>query len=159
MEIRLARVSELEAVKEVVDAAFSVWIDVIDMKPRAMLTEYKALIEQEKVFVGLINDEIVGVLVMWIEYDSLYIEVLAVNPKAQKQGIGLRLLKFAEAEALQHQQSKISLCTNEKMQANRDYYAHLGYHETRIEQTDDGRSVVWMEKDLVSDKPDDRDIE
>lgn len=159
MQIRLAKSSELEAVKACVDAAFSVWIEVIGDTPRPMLADYKRLIEQEEVYVGIINAEIVGVLVMWLEYESLYVDVLAVNPKAQKQGIGLRLLKFAENEAIQRQQSKVSLCTNEKMQSNRDYYAHLGYHESRIDKSDDGGGIVWMEKALVTDKPDDRDIE
>lgn len=153
MQIRLANLSELDAVKECVNAAFSVWIDVIGDKPRPMLADYKALIEQEKVYLALLKDEIVGILVMWLEHDSLYIDVLAVNPKEQKQGIGLRLLKFAETEAMQREQNKITLCTNAKMQSNRDYYAKLGYQEFRHDKLDDGRGIVWMEKPLLPDEP------
>src|SRR5690349_18333037 len=129
MEIRLAQISEAEEVKACVDAAFSHWIEVIGRKPIAMLTDFKPLIEQKKVYLAHIQGELVGVLAMWLDHESLYIDTLAVNPLAQKQGIGQRLLRFAEAEAVKQEQSKLSLCTNEKMQSNRDYYARLGYKE------------------------------
>ena len=155
MDIRLAKTSEAKAVRECVDTAFSHWIDVIGRKPMAMLTDYSPLIEQEKVYVAHINDELVGVLAMWLDHESLYIDTLAVNPSTQNQGIGQRLLKFAEAEAVKREQSKLSLCTNEKMQSYRDYYGRMGYKEVRFDKLDDGRGVVWMEKSLALEEPED----
>jgi N-acetylglutamate synthase-like GNAT family acetyltransferase len=155
MEIRLAKRSEADAVRECVDTAFSHWIEIIGRKPVAMLTDFTPLIEQEKVYVAHINDSLVGVLAMWLDHDALYVDTVAVNPTAQNQGVGQRLLKFAEAEAVKREQSKMSLCTNEKMQSNRDYYARLGYKEVRFDKLADGRGVVWMEKALALEEPED----
>jgi ribosomal protein S18 acetylase RimI-like enzyme len=122
---------------------------VIGQKPVAMIKGFKPLIEEGKVYIALIDNEIMGVLAMWLAYESLYIDTLAVNPKAQKQGIGQRLMQFAETEAAKLNQSKLSLCTNTKMQANRDYYARYGYHETHYDKLEDGRDIVWMEKPVT----------
>lgn len=150
MEIRLATLADSDAVRACVDMAFSHWIDIIGRKPTAMLTDFKPMIEAGQVHVALMDEAIVGVLIMWIAYESLYIDVLAVNPNIQKQGLGKQLLQFAEAEARRQNQSKLSLATNVKMQSNRDYYARYGYNETRFGTLEDGREIVWMEKPLTS---------
>ncbi len=146
MEVRSAYTADLPAVVACVDAAYSKWIPVIGMKPRPMLADYTQLINQEKVFVLEQIGEVIAVIVMWQKDDALYIDNIAVAPGHQRSGIGKQLLDYAEASARAIGVRRLTLCTNQKMVYNQQYYLKSGYRITHTEISGDDRHVVWMDK-------------
>ena len=148
-KMRLAEVDESEAVSRVVDAAYSKWIAVIGRKPLPMLADYPQLISQRFVYVLMDGKQIAAVLVIWPSSGSLYIDNIAVHPDYQRQGIGERLLGFAEQKAREVGLPRLTLVTNAKMESNQAYYRKHGYSETRRDLTADGREVVWMHKPIA----------
>jgi len=61
------------------------------------------------------------------EKDEYYISDLAVFPQFQGQGIGTRLLAFAEEQAAKHGLQKCSLIVAQHNDAARQLYLRLGY--------------------------------
>jgi len=61
------------------------------------------------------------------EKDEYYISDLAVFPQFQGQGIGTRLLTFAEGQAVKHGLQKCSLIVAQHNDAARQLYLRLGY--------------------------------
>lgn len=147
--IRLALAGDTQAVKEVVDAAYSKWIPVIGVKPLPMLADYPALIQRGFVHVMIESERIIAVLVIWPLDDALYIDNVAVHPDHQRRGIADTLLTFAEQQARGAGFHLLRLVTNEKMVYNQAYYLRHGFAETRRDLTPDGRRVVWMHKSLI----------
>ncbi len=149
--IRLAEPDEADAVHQLVVAAYNKWILVIHRPPRPMTADYAALIAQHYVNVLLIKGALAGVLVIWPMEDALYIDNIAVHPDFQRQGIGERLLDFAEQQAHQAGLTMMRLLTHEKMIVNQQYYLKHGYEVTRYEPIGDGGQVVWMHKPISHD--------
>jgi ribosomal protein S18 acetylase RimI-like enzyme len=149
LPIRLALTHEAQAVIELVDSAYNKWVSVIGRKPAPMLADYAKLIERGVVYVIEEHAKIVGVLVIWPVDDAMLIENVATHPDYQGQGIGQRLLDFAEVKAREAGLNEMRLYTNEKFTANQDYYRKCGYVQTRLEITDDGRRIVWMHKAAI----------
>jgi ribosomal protein S18 acetylase RimI-like enzyme len=147
-EIRLAKPDEREAIVAIVDAAYSRWIPVIGRKPGPMLADYEKLIADNVVYVITSENAIVGVLVIWPIEDAMLIENICVSPDQQRGGIGRQLMDFAEQKAHEAGLNLMRLYTHEKFEVNQAYYRKLGYVETRRETTPDGRSAVWMDKQL-----------
>ncbi len=150
--IRLATDADLEAVTACVQAAFSPWTEIIGRRPFALDTDYMSRIEDGYVHLAIEGGEILGVIALWPEDESVYIDTLAVDPSRQKRGVGKLLLDFAESHARALGKTTMSLRTNEKMQSNRAYYQKLGYQEIRSETFGLGRKTVWMEKPLMGDE-------
>lgn len=150
MTIRLAQDHEAAVVTECVHAAFSKWIEVIGRKPRPMEADFATLIAQKFVYVLSENQKILGIIALWPQENTIYIDTVAVFPEWQKHGIGRQLLDFAESHAQSLGIPTLSLCTNEKMQSNRAYYLKLGYSQVNLEKLPDGGAVVWMEKSLTA---------
>ena len=112
-----------------------------------MLADYPQLIHDGLVRVAVVNDEIVGVLVMWPEDDHLYVDNVAVLPTAQGLGIGAALLRVAEDFARDTKRDEIRLYTNEAMTSNLDYYPRRGYVETH-RSDESGYRRVYFSKTL-----------
>ncbi|MBL8161167.1 MAG: GNAT family N-acetyltransferase [Anaerolineae bacterium] len=146
LTIQLAAPDEIREIQALVNAAYSKWIDVIGGKPRPMTADYGTLIAQQRVYAVREEAELVAILVMWQEDDALYIDNLAVAPAHQQQGIGDRLLLFAEQTAREMNLPALTLITNEKMLYNQAYYLKHGFVELRRETLATDRRIVRMQK-------------
>lgn len=145
MRLRLAEMSDLERVHEVVRAAFEVYLQRMDRPPAPMLADYASMIQAGELWVT--GAPVTGVVALCPQGDALSVETVAVHPSAQGQGIGGLLLRFAEAEAARRGLSRMVLYTNVVMRENLGLYLHLGYIEIgRREQ--DGYARVFLEKVL-----------
>jgi ribosomal protein S18 acetylase RimI-like enzyme len=96
---------------------------------------------REELFVLLIDDHIVGCIVIssekdllyndidWLTEDgrNLYIHRLAVHPDFQKNGFAKKLMDFAEAFALQKNIDSIRLDTFSQNPRNQKFYEARGY--------------------------------
>lgn len=84
-------------------------------------------------WVAEINNEIVGVLTSKLDYvldhQELYIDIIAVDPKYHKSGIGKRLLQTAEDYARKQRYKAIWLSANVKIPSF-NWYMKVGFLET-----------------------------
>lgn len=126
--IRLATPPDQPEVEAIVAAAYSPYIARIGQKPGPMLDDYAGLIAANQVYVT--GTPIAGLIVLVDEPDHLLLDNIAVAPEAKGQGIGRRLLQFADAEAHRRGHRELRLYTHEMMTENVALYARSGWQET-----------------------------
>jgi ribosomal protein S18 acetylase RimI-like enzyme len=145
---RPATRDDLNAVEEIVQAAYAKYVPRIGRKPVPMLDDYRALIEQGRVQVVEHDGAVTGILVLIPEEDAMLLDNIAVAPAAQGLGLGRALLEFAERSAIGRGYRRIRLFTNEAMVENIALYSRNGYVEThRVEEK--GMRRVYMAKLLA----------
>ncbi len=147
--IRVAAASDLDGVRDCVDAAFTPYAIRIGRSPTPMLADYKALIAEARVFVAEREGSIGGVLVLQSEPDAILVETLAVHPRCERRGVGQSLLICAETEARRTGKLRVRLYTNELMAENLIWYPRRGYVETDRREEDGRRRVFFAKR--VSD--------
>ncbi|MCP2335409.1 MFS transporter [Actinomadura rupiterrae] len=143
-EIRPARPSDRPDVERVVQAAYAPWTEIIGTPPLPLSSDYAALIEAGRVFV---LDDLSGLIVLIPEDGRLLVDNVAVDPSHQGEGLGSRLLDYAEDRARELGLPALRLITNEKMTSNISRYERRGYRETGRESIQ-GRHAVHMSKTL-----------
>ncbi len=147
MALRRARLEDLTAIRELVDAAFADYIPLIGRKPLPMTADHTDLIVHHEVWVLEEQSEIIGVLEMKANPDDLYIDTVAVGKVKQSKGNGRRLLAFAETRARELGLRALTLFTNERYTRLLEMYARLGYVETHRVPVQ-GTDAVHMKKIL-----------
>ena len=140
----------VSAIKSMIDAAFSKYIERIGKPPAPMSTDYYAVVQTQHVYI--LQDKgknTVGAIVLDLDSASHSVEInnLVVDPKAQGHGYGRVLMNYAEDYALSEGCSSLTLYTNVKMYENLELYAKLGFVETG-RGTEDGFERVYFRKDL-----------
>lgn len=142
---RLARLADLPAVREVVDAAYAKYLARMDRPPAPMVRNMRPRIEAGEVWVA--GEPVTALVCLTATGDSLLVENVAVHPRAQGTGLGRKLMNFAEDEARRLGLSRLRLYTNEVMTENLSIYDHLGYREIE-RRSEGGYRRVFMEKIL-----------
>ena len=147
--IREAVITDLDAVKACVVAAFDVYTERIGKPPGPMLLDFAAEIEARHVWAAESRSKVVGVLIQYETEQGFYIDTVAVMPHLQGTGIGRTLLQFAEGEALRRGYDSIYLCTNVKMTENQAFYPRIGYVEYE-RKFDGGYDRIFYRKQLTN---------
>jgi ribosomal protein S18 acetylase RimI-like enzyme len=110
-----------------------------------MLDDYGQLIRDGRVHVIQHDGIVQGILVLIPQEDAMLLDNVAVSPSAQGLGLGRKMLKLAEAAAVDAGYRLIRLYTNEAMTENIELYTRIGYSEThRAEEK--GLRRVYMTK-------------
>ena len=151
--IRPACPEDRAAVEAIVHAAYAVYIDRIGKPPGPMLDDYARLIADGLVSVSEdASGTIAAIIVLVPQPDHLLLDNIAVRPDRQGQGLGRRLIAFAEDEARRLGFAEVRLYTHEKMVENVALYTRLGFAETgRGQQA--GYDRVFMRKRVAADPP------
>ena len=150
LEFRPARIEDATAITECVASAYSHYIDRIGKPPGPMLDDYSEMIMQHYVQVLVDGTNIVGVLVLIRQTQSLLLDNVAVHPDYQGIGLGRQMMTFAEQEALRMGYKAVILYTNEHMTENLELYKTLGYLETE-RKTVQGYQRIYMRKKLMNE--------
>ncbi|MEN3281442.1 MAG: hypothetical protein V7607_2582 [Solirubrobacteraceae bacterium] len=129
MRIRAARVPEAALLGDLVERAYSVYVERIGRRPAPMDDDYAAKVRRGQVFVADDDGVIVGLIVLIAGAQYLLIENVAVDPCRQGVGIGRTLLAHAEHYARDQRLSELRLYTNAAMAENLVLYPRLGYVE------------------------------
>jgi ribosomal protein S18 acetylase RimI-like enzyme len=87
------------------------------------------LIEDGKAWVLVEGREVLGMLTMRTEEDHLSVQIVAVWPDRQGEGLGRRLMAFVDEETRNRNLSEIRLYTNKKMWENLVFYERLRFEE------------------------------
>jgi ribosomal protein S18 acetylase RimI-like enzyme len=91
--------------------------------------------------------EIVGLVVLLPEQQAMLLDNVAVAPRAQGRGFGVKLIAFAEESARAAGFAVIRLYTQDIMTENLALYSRLGFVEThRGEEI--GLNRVYMSKTI-----------
>ncbi|MEV6133013.1 GNAT family N-acetyltransferase [Streptomyces violaceusniger] len=151
--VRPATPADVDAVEAVTDAAYRPYVARIGVRPAPMDADCAADIAAGRVFVT--GDPVVGVLVLVAEPDHLVLESIAVHPDAHRQGVGRRLLAFAELHARALGRPEIRLYTNAHMWENQEIYPRYGYEVTERRQ-DGAYDRIHYRKRIPGATPDER---
>ena len=147
VSLRRAVPADAAAILAHVRAAYAIYIPRIGREPATMSADYAESIANHQVWIAEAADQLTGVLVLVAHDDHLLIENVSVDPAAQGQGIGQRLLRHTEEQARRQGKSEIRLYTNELFTENVALYLWYGYTETeRAEMY--GQTQVFMRKSV-----------
>jgi GNAT superfamily N-acetyltransferase len=156
MRIRAAEPGDVAAIEAIVERAYGVYVERIGMRPGPMDDDHGEQVRRGLVHVAEdgrrdagegCGAAIAGLIVLVELEDRLLIENVAVDPGRQGEGIGRRLLEFAEETARRAGIATVALYTHEKMSENLALYARLGYEEDE-RRRENGFSRVFMSKRL-----------
>ena len=149
-QIRRATLDDAGAIAALTDAAYTKFIPRIGRKPLPMTADYAKMIAENPVWLLTQEDQAIGVIVLIHEPEQMLIYSVAIHPAHQKQGLGRRLLAWAETQALEHGYTSIRLYTNARFEENIQLYEQIGYAETGREPMGNGSTVVYMAKPLAA---------
>ena len=147
MEIRPALSGDLRGVQKCARAAYEMYVERIGKRPAPMVADFDAQIREGKLSVLADGKAICGFVVCFRREEHLHLENVAVLPELQGLGYGVRLIKFAEAKAVEQGLAAVELYTNAKMTENLRLYPYLGYSETG-RWHEDGFDRVFFQKKL-----------
>ena len=147
LSIRAAKPEDAGSILDCVTAAYEHYIPLIGKPPGPMLDDYGANIANYDVYVAESDSRLAGILVLIRQADRLLLDNVAVGPGFQGQGIGKRLMAFAEDCGLNWGFHTIELYTHEVMQENVVIYKKLGYQESE-RKTVNGYDRIYMRKSL-----------
>jgi GNAT superfamily N-acetyltransferase len=100
----------------------------MNVDPAPMSEDYEARIAEGSVDVALYDAVECGVIVTSV-LDTLWIDVLAVDPRFQGRGVGDALIHRVIEVARQCGLWSLRLYTNVVMTESLDFYRHRGFHE------------------------------
>jgi glycerol 3-phosphatase-2 len=150
-DIRPARAADIAAVRRVVrDAYAPPYLPQIGGEPALMSADYESLVAAGAVWVAVVDDRVVGVLVLRADADSLLLENVAVEPAVQRRGIDHALIAFAEDRARELDLSEVRLYVNARMSENLALYPRLGYAEVD-RRHEDGFDRISFRKGIRGD--------
>lgn len=144
---RRALPSDLAAIQAISEAAYGIYVAAMGQRPGPMLADYAAHLAQDVVLVALDADGAVcGYAVVLEQPDGFWLDNIAIDPAAQGQGVGGRLLAAVETWLLARA-DRYRLYTNVKMTANIAWYRRAGFAETGRHRVN-GFDRVYFEKRL-----------
>ena len=144
---RKADPNDAITIRALVRAAYAKWVPLIGREPLPMRVDYDRAIADHHIELLTLQGELLGVIEMMVRSDHLWIENIAVPPKAQGKGFGKRLLGRAQDLALAHSLAEIRLLTNGAFTDNIHLYENQGYRVTAQEPFMGG-ITVYMSKAL-----------
>lgn len=150
MQIRVATPADLDAVIACAEQAFA---DTIQIESVGGACANDDLLEQIHgrylhVIFSKAGGQIVGYIVLLPIADYLFVDSIAVLPEFQGDGLGTRMLVFAEQEAFRLGLQSVRLFTKLKAADSFAFYQYRGYTETgRCDN--DGYPRVFFSKEVA----------
>ncbi len=146
--VETAKAEDVPAIKPMVDAAYSKYIERLGKLPAAMTADYDKLVETQSLYVLRAGGNVVGSILLSRDDDSIKVNNLVVDPSAQGRGYSRVLMDHAEDMARAQSLAAVTLFTNEKMHENIALYTKIGFTETG-RKTEDGFNRVFFRKDVL----------
>lgn len=147
-EIRLAASADLETVRALVHDAYVHYVPRIGKQPGPMRDDYERRIAAAQTWLLERDRTPLGLVVLEDQDDFLLLDNVAVAPAAQGQGLGRKLIAFAESEAVRRGYGELRLYTHVLMVENIALYQRLGFGEIgRVQEK--GLDRVYMAKRLA----------
>jgi ribosomal protein S18 acetylase RimI-like enzyme len=136
---------DVAAIRDLVRLAYAKWVPVIGREPMPMQADYAVAVVEHDFDLLLDGETIVGLIETEHRPDHLWIENVCVHPERQGQGLGRKLLKWAEKRAEVAGTGELRLVTNGAFESNIALYKRAGYAVDRVEPFRGG-TAVYMSK-------------
>lgn len=144
---RAAKPGDADAIRDLTRAVYAKYAQLMGREPLTMQVDQAAAIRDHQVWVLAQDGFLLASVELIPEQDCLAVENVAVAEAMQGQGVGRRLMAFAEQEARRQGHGELPLHTNETMVENIGLYASIGY--AVIERVPHrGADIVHMRKVL-----------
>ncbi|GAA2042248.1 hypothetical protein GCM10009839_51180 [Catenulispora yoronensis] len=140
LAVRYAVPMDLAAVHAVIHSAYRHYLTRIGARPAPLDADYPHLMRRGCLFV--VGSPAVATITLTPEDGWLHLDNLAVAPDRQGQGLGRRILAFAEEHARRLWFPELRLLTHSMMWENQRMYASAGYQEY-------GRTELAPERQLI----------
>ena len=142
-----ALMSDVLAIQSCVKSAYQHYVDRIGKEPGPMIDDYHARVSQNDAFVIKDEDRVIGVLVLILDHQRCLLDNVAVDPQYAGNGLGKKLVEFAERFAKERKYQEIELYTHELMDENIEMYQKWGYRVVR-KVSECGFNRIYMAKKL-----------
>jgi GNAT superfamily N-acetyltransferase len=149
--LRRATDADVASITALVCEAYAKWVPLIGREPKPMRADYAVAVRDHIVWILEDQGVVSAVLELIPHADHLLIENVAVAPTLQGQGVGKRLMGFAERMARDLNLLEVRLYTNERFASNIALYERFGFTETHREPLGNS-AVVFMHKMLEFSK-------
>ena len=146
MKERLAEERDVATVEAITRAAYAHYVPVLGRDPLPMTEDYRPRIAAGEVWLLEEAGDTFALIVLEDEGESLTIFSVAVLPERQGEGLGRRLLAFAEDEARRRGFTTLHLYTNAMMARNIAIYRAFGFKETG--RADNPKRPGWIRVDM-----------
>ncbi len=146
-KIQRAGAGDVDAIGACVNDAYRHYIKRMGKVPGPMLDDYASRVKNDHTYVIKSHDRVIALLVLIEDEKGMLLDNIAVHSDAQGQGIGKRLMAFAEDLAMRSGYTRITLYTHVTMTESFELYKHLGYVVSE-KKTVDGYRRIYMEKTL-----------
>lgn len=143
LAFRRAAPADAALVAAITDAAYAKWVPVIGRKPKPMTADHERSIRDHMIELAILDGRVVGLIELIPGADHLLLENIAIDPAAQGQGIGRRLMQRVERHAIERRLPEVRLYTNKAFATNLDFYRRLGYEIDREEPYKEGFTVYF----------------
>lgn len=124
---RIATAADAAAIAALTNEAYARWVPVAGRKPLPMEVDYDAAVLAHRFDLLEAEGELAALIETTPDGDQLLIVNVAVRPAFQGRGLGVRLMRHAEALAREAGCRGTRLYTNKRFAANIALYASLGY--------------------------------
>ncbi len=146
--VETAKAEDVPAIKLMIDAAYSKYIERFGKLPAAMTSDCDKLVETQSLYVLRVGSSVIGSVLLSRDGDSIKVNNLVVEPSAQGRGYSRVLMGHAEDMARAQGLAAVTLFTNERMHENIALYTKIGFTETG-RKTEDGFNRVFFRKGLL----------
>jgi ribosomal protein S18 acetylase RimI-like enzyme len=147
-ELRRAKQTDVEAIRNLTRAAYAKWVPVLGREPKPMGADYGSAVQKHRFDLLYVDNVLAGLIETVDEKTQLLIENVAVSPAFQRRGLGLKLMAHAEKIAASLGYGRVWLYTNKRFTENVEFYLSLGYRVDREEDVGGGTIKVDMSKTL-----------
>ena len=123
--VETAKAEDVSAIKPMIDAAYSKYIERFGKLPAAMTADCDKLVETQSLYVLRVGSNVIGSILLSRDGDSIKVNNLVVEPSAQGRGYSRMLMGHAESMARAQGLAAVTLFTNEKMHENIAHYTKI----------------------------------
>jgi len=144
--MRIAAMSDAEAVTALTRMAYARWVPVIGREPLPMKADHAAFIKEHRVDLLFCGAELAALIETIQRKEDILIENVAVDPRFQQRGYGRRMVAHAEQLAVQAGLAIVRLYTNSLFEVNLRLYASWGYEFERSEERNGGVAIHMLKR-------------
>jgi len=139
--LRRATLADAPAIQALTRQAYAKWVALIGREPAPMRADYVERVQQHRIDLLYLGDELAALIEMSPETAHLLIDNVAVSPALQKRGYGRKMIQHAEDVAASLGYDEVRLYTNKRFVENVRLYRKLGYRIDAEEVTAAGVRV------------------
>jgi N-acetylglutamate synthase-like GNAT family acetyltransferase len=157
MHVRIAMSEEVEAIRDVINAAFRKAESFFVLRDRIDLETVQSLLSKGEFLICEENGTITACVYLEMRGERSYLGLLAVDPSVQKSGLGSKLMHAAEEHCRKKGSKFMDIQIVNLRKELPEFYHRRGYVETGTAPFPEGIETkipchfVKMEKALVSE--------